>query len=177
MIDGKYRSEGFCGERKVIVDLANVAGKYEVGAFTEEDWGELAIEIYDNLNPAIDAYNQMVGTYILTDTRPLKGRYATLRDDLKKALAAGREAEAENPEDGGTCNFDSVAILLPRWRESMVKQASKEAGTSCFKWDDGFYVFSPNTRAQANARSRNAEAMADVLENIGYKVFEYQVID
>ena len=59
----------------------------------------------------------------------------------------------------------------------MVEQAAKEAGTYCFKWDDGFYVFSPNTRAQANARSRNAEAMTKALENLGYKVFEYQQMD
>lgn len=176
MIDGKFRAEGFHKCRKVIVDLANVAGKYEVGAFTE-DWGELAIETYTDLDKAIDAYNKMASIYILTDTRPLKGRYATLRDDLKKALATGREAEAKNPEDGGTCNFDSAAIYLPRWRESMVEQAAKEAETSCFKWEDGFYVFSPNTRAQANARSRNAEAMTKALENLGYKVFEYQQMD
>ena len=34
---------------------------------------------------------------------------------------------ADFGEDGGTCNFDSPSLLLPRWQEKKIKQAAKEA--------------------------------------------------
>ena len=113
-------------------------------------------------------------------TKPLSGKYAKLRDDLRAALEAGRNAERENPEDGGTCNFDSVALSLPRWQAAKVEQAAKEAGTSCFSWDlfgGRRWVFGPDTRAQGNARTRNAEAMTRTLAGMGYQAMDYCQMD
>ena len=106
----------------------------------------------------------------------LNGKYAKLRDDLKAALNAGREAEAKNPEDGGTCNFDSAAIKLPRWNKALVLQAAEEAGTRAWEWNlwgTRMWVFVPDSHAQANARSRNAEAMVKVLTALGYDAMDY----
>ncbi len=50
----------------------------------------------------------------------LTGRYAKLRDDLIDAVAAGIAAEEKNPDDGGSMNFDSAAIRLPRWNLSLI---------------------------------------------------------
>lgn len=116
-----------------------------------------------------------------TETRPaLTGKYAKLRDDLISALAAGRAAEDANPEDGGTCNFDSAALQLPYWNGAMVEQAAREAGTRCFVWalwGSKSFVFGPDTRAQGNARSRNAEAMAEALKRMGYVATMYYQMD
>ena len=103
-----------------------------------------------------------------------------LRDDLRKALEAGAAAEQENPEDGGTCNFDSAALYLPRWNACKVEQAAKEAGTACSTWHlfgTKHFVFCPRTAAQANARSRNAEAMTQALKAMGYDAIDYCQMD
>jgi hypothetical protein len=111
---------------------------------------------------------------------PLSGKYAKLRDDIKTALAIGRAAEDANPEDGGTCNFDSPALYLPRWNGRLVAQAAKEAGSGAFEWK-GYggrrYVLRPDSFAQANARSRNAEAAAKALSALGYDCMMYYQMD
>lgn len=58
--------------------------------------------------------------------------------------------------------------------------AQQEAGTGCFTWSlfgKKRFVFRPNTSGQANARSRNAEAMTDALARMGYQAFCYQQLD
>lgn len=109
--------------------------------------------------------------------KDLTGRYAKLRDDLKTALGIGRAAQIG--EDGGTCNFDATAIYLPRWKADLVKQAAKEAGTDCFEWEFGRrkFVFLPDSNAQANDRSRNAEAITKYMQERGYVAFDYCQMD
>lgn len=111
----------------------------------------------------------------------LTGKYAKLRDDLKIALLAGKSAEQANPEDGGTCNFDSPTLILPRWRKALVKQAAEEAGTSCFEWKSfgisGEFVFSPLTGGQGNARTRNAKAVMNMLKTMSYDASMYYQMD
>lgn len=127
-------------------------------------------------------YNDLYRRYVLPEKppAPLTGKYAQLRDDLKKALETGRAAEDADPEDGGTCNRDSASLSLPRWNVAKVEQAAKEAGTRCFIWtvfNSRHFVFAPNTRSQANARSRNAEAMTAVLRSMGYDAMDYCQMD
>ena len=111
----------------------------------------------------------------------LTGKYAKLRNDLKIALLAGKSAERANPEDGGTCNFDSPTLILPRWRKALVKQAAKEAGSNCFEWKSfgvsGEFVFSTLTGGQGNARTRNAEAVKNMLKTMGYDASMYYQMD
>lgn len=101
----------------------------------------------------------------------LPGKYARLYEDLKAALASGVAAEKENPEDGGTCNFDSVMLYLPRWKRDKIAWAAKLAGTRATKFNSmgsGYFLFHPDTNSQGNARTRNAQAMCKALDSMGY---------
>lgn len=114
------------------------------------------------------------------DAAPLSGKYAKLRDDLRAAYDA--TSWAEHTEDGGTCNFDSPALDLPRWNEKLVKQAAKEAGMGAFKWTCGKsvvlgWVFSFQSTGQGNRRSRRAEAIRDELKKRGYEASMYYQMD
>lgn len=131
---------------------------------------------------ALAAYDKIRAAHLPDNERsadkpaPLTGRYAQLRDDLRAALQAGRAAEEADPEDGGSSNFDSASLYLPRWNKAKVEQAAKEAGTGCFTWKlfgQLRYVFRPDTHSQGNARSRNAEAMTAALCGMGYDACDY----
>ena len=179
----------YCGPdsagRPIIVDAAEItAGHFEVAAF----WGnvdEIESDEVEDIDTARRLYSELLHKLTAPKpqqaaAKPLTGKYAKLRDDLKAALAAGRAVEDDDPEDGGACNFDAASLLLPRWKEALVEQAAEEAGTGCFTWSlfgKKRFVFRPNTNGQANARSRNAEAMTDALARMGYQAFCYQQLD
>ena len=164
------------------LDVAELEpGRFEV-AVLRSDGYELQTAEAGSLSEAERLYRSYYGRYVAGRApapAPLSGRYAKLRDDLRAALAAGRAAEDADPEDGGTCNFDSAAVRLPRWQLSKVQQAAKEAGTSCFVWElfGRHFVFGPDTRGQGNARSRNAEAMVAALLALGYDAIDYCQMD
>ena len=109
----------------------------------------------------------------------LKGKYAKLRDDLRRALAMGEIAESNSPSDGGTCNFDASGVLLRRWNHEMVQEAAREANTFAFAWDgmSGWWVFCPKTHSQGLARTRNAEAVTAEMAKSGYEVCGYYQMD
>lgn len=115
--------------------------------------------------------------------KPLTGRYAKLRDDIITALAIGRAAEDQEFQrngDGGTCNFDSPALTLPRWSAEKIKQAAKEAGTSAYKWTlygSTRWVIVPDSHCQAEPRSVCAEAMRDCFRALGYDAYMYYQAD
>ena len=114
------------------------------------------------------------------ETKPLNGRYAKLRDDLKIALEAGRKAASAHTRDTGTCNFDSPGIILPRWNQKLLEQAAKEAGTSCYKasgWLHSSYVFSPCVGVQGDPRCDAAETMTKTLRELGYDAHTYHQMD
>ena len=163
----------------IIIDAAEIAPvRFEVAALRGSC--ELAMISAHSLEEARSVYNRLYNRYVTPTVKrapaPLAGKYAQLRDDLRAALQAGRDAEKANPEDGGTCNFDSASLFLPRWNAAKVEQAAKEAGTHCFKWSlfgRARWVFCPDSCSQANARSRNAEAMTAALRKMGYDAFNY----
>jgi len=173
--------------RRVILDASELApGSYETMLMTSGGYVEIASMRSATEAEALSHFAVIRAAYPPDKPKDkrapgaLTGRYAKLRDDLKKALAAGRAVEDANPEDGGTCNFDSSALSLPRWTAEKVKQAAKEAGTGCFVWNcygSKQFVFGPDTRAQGNARSRNAEAMTAALRSMGYDAMDYCQMD
>lgn len=187
MIDGKFRVERKYKNKKIIIDLAELpGGAYEAIAMYKLDGLDFDCFRSRDYDEAINAFNQMVEKYPADpekkrvekrlEEKPMSGKYAKLRDDLKVALAAGQEVEKSNPEDGGTCNFDSTALCLPRWRYAEIKRAAEEAGTHCFKWNlygTIHYVFSPITKGQGNARSRNAETVTLTMKSLGYDAMDY----
>lgn len=172
MINGKYRTETRHNGKKIIIDLAEVpadfGGPFEVIAMYP---GGLDIEIanYSDFGEAVAAYNAMRNKYADNSPAPLHGRYKTFKDHLWIALFEG--VQAENGDDNGTSNFDSVAVYLPRWREKLVMQAAEEAGTHCTKYHDctgTYYVIAPTTNAQGRRRTQNAKAIRETLEYFGY---------
>ena len=182
MIDGKYHFEGRDKNgRKIIIDISRECGGacYEVMALYTNG-NEIASGIYYNLDAAERAYNNMITLYALRDDEnpPLKGKYATLRDDLRAALKIAEEAAAA-VEDSGTCNMDAAAIRLPRWRESLVEQAAEEAGTGCFKWESFAHRRTSlqardrgggNDKGACAARLRHIQLSADGLKEGLYHV-------
>ncbi len=174
MINGKYHFE----DAKVIIDIAEFFSKFEVMKLRKRDGEELKSYTTSDFDVAENVYNQMVKEHTET-VKPLSGKYAKLRDDLKAALVAAKEA-AENVDDGGTCNCDAAALFLPRWNESLVEQAAKEAGTSVFSWrifGGRRFVFNPYVQGQARKREHAAEAMTASLAAAGYSAFCYQQAD
>ena len=187
MINTVKHEEYTYNRRRVILDTAEIfPGVYETMLLRSSNGEEIASMTATTEAEALAQFAEIRLTHRPDSERkakapaPLTGKYAKLRDDLKKALAAGRAVEDANPEDGGTCNFDSSALSLPRWTAEKVKQAAKEAGTGCFVWNcygSKQFVFGPDTRAQGNARSRNAEAMTAALRSMGYDAMDYCQMD
>lgn len=123
-------------------------------------------------------YNDIRWRYQDQPHKKLTGAYAKLRDDLRAVVEVAKKKD--HGEDGGTCNFDSPAIVMRGWRESMVKQAAKEAGITVFKWNpysNTCWVFGVPGGGQANRRSRKAEAMTDALIDLGYDAIMYSSMD
>ena len=174
MINGHFHKELIYHGKQIIIDACELdSGYIEVMTMYQGGKEIESIKVQD-MDEAERAFNDMRYRYENQEEAELKGKYAKLRDDLIKAVEAGREAD--NGEDGGTCNFDSPSLLLPRWQEKKVKQACKEAGITCFKWDlfgGARFVFSTPTSAQANRNCRVSKAMCDVLSGCGYDVLEY----
>ena len=110
-----------------------------------------------------------------------ENKYEKLTAALAKAKLAAISAVAENPEDGGTCNFDSPYIVLNRWPESRVKEAAEKAGCGCFKWGgyrkETIYVFPVRVGGQGNSRTRAAEAAWKSLKADGYRAGVYCQMD
>lgn len=186
MIDNKYHYEGTIyvnGKRipNATIDACKWGSKYEIMVF--RGGAEYAVSTVDTVEEAKQIYDDYIRTFTTPPTepieKPLTGKYKKLRDDLIIAVEAGKKADYG--EDGGTCNFDSPSLLLPRWQEKKVKQAAKEAGIGCFKWElfgGARYVFSTPTIAQGNRNCRVSEAMCKALTDLGYpNVLEYSSMD
>lgn len=175
MIDGKYHFISEWKGKPIIIDIAEVGGKYEVMALVE---GGEEIDSYttDDMAVAKRVFNDMCKRYSLP---PLKGKYAKLRDDISKAITKAKAAITLNPEDGGTCNFDAPTVCLKGWNREKVKQAALEAGTDAYPWGMWGrieFVFSVNA-GHGNARTRYAEAMRDSLKEAGYDAGMYYAMD
>ena len=181
MIDNRFHEELTHNGSRIIIDLCEISGGYEAMVLKSRTGEALDEYRSGDFEKAVNAFYKMIERFRPDKNKKpaaaaLTGKYAKLRDDLRQALAAGRAAEKANPEDGGTCNFDAASIFLPRWNSAKVEQAAKEAGTNCFDWilfGGRRYVFSPDSKAQANARSRNAEAMTKALKAMGYEAMDY----
>lgn len=110
--------------------------------------------------------------------KPLTGKYAKLRDDLRKVYEIGKAAAAQ-VEDGGTCNLDAPSLLLPRWQSAKIEQACKEAGCGCFEWQcfNRRWVICFRIPGQAYKRETAAEVMTKALADMGYDALTYCAID
>lgn len=177
MINGKYHKTATKYGERILVDLADIGGEYEVMAMSLDDGDELDVFRTPDFEIAERVYREMEQRFTQPD---LTGKYKQLYLDLLDAFTAGQNAMLENPEDGGTCNFDAPTLTLPRWNTAKVKQAAQEAGLGIFEhkiFGAREYVITPEVCAQGNARTRYAEAMRDSLAAAGYDAGMYYQMD
>lgn len=166
---------------RIIIDAAEIRpGFFEIMAMTPAG-REIRSKTTTEQAEAAKIYEQMFAALVKgpDDEKelpsPLIGKYAKLRADLESAREAGEQAAALS-DDGGTCNFDAVAIFLPRWQEKKVKEAAQKAGCGCFVWNlwgSKRFVFTVPHVGQANKRTASAEAMRTELARMGYKTMLY----
>jgi len=163
--------------KKVILDTCELRPGYFETMLMLRNGTEIVSMVCSDEKTALNDFANIRQTYQPDAEIPvLSGKYAKLRDDLRKAADAARLA-AGPAEDGGTCNFDSAALSLPRWRDALVREAAKQAGCTCSDWTlygHKHYVFYPfGIAGQANRRSRAAEAMTRALAGMGYEAMDY----
>lgn len=102
----------------------------------------------------------------------------------KLTAALGKAAEAARPlgdtDDGGTCNFDSLELSLPRYNAKNTIEAIAAAGLRGFRttqFGTTVYLIHPPVSRQGNARTRQAEAMRDVMKKLGYSASVWYQMD
>lgn len=104
--------------------------------------------------------------------------YKKLTEDLIRARKAAEEAA--KGEDGGTANFDTMTIKLPRASENKVVEAVRKAGLRCSKicWlgEVRYFIYPPSC-GQGNSRNRAVEAMTQVMRDAGWDVLIYYQMD
>ena len=101
-------------------------------------------------------------------------------DQIKTAIFAAGNAVKYNPEDSGTCNFDSAMVKKEKgftYDETIAM--FKECGLYAYKgsgWNKGWIII-PGNYGQANARTRWAEAFKKSLERQGFETSMYYQCD
>lgn len=101
-------------------------------------------------------------------------------DALEMALLKANEAAQQfaNTEDGGSCNFDALAIKVKATEKQM-----KQLDWFTFKWGkrhpDGktWYVIELDYSGQGNRRTRMAEAACESMKAQGYESSVYYQVD
>ena len=93
-------------------------------------------------------------------------------DQIKTAFFAANNAVIYNPEDSGTCNFDSAMVKKEKgFTYDEIIAMFKECGLYAYKgsgWNKGWIVI---------ARTRWAEAFKKSLERQGFETSMYYQCD
>lgn len=103
--------------------------------------------------------------------------------NLVEALKKANEAAltVSDTDDGGSCNFDSPVIRLPRWKDYEIKQAIELSGVDISDqlsgWWKGYRFVSTTMHGQAYRRTKMAEAAKKSLAADGYDVSMYYQMD
>ena len=101
-------------------------------------------------------------------------------DQIKTAIYLADKALAENPEDGGTCNFDAAMIKKETaftYQETI--DMFKKCGLNAYKMS-GFnkgWIKIQGKGGQANSRTRWAKAFKNALEEQGFETSMYYQCD
>lgn len=101
-----------------------------------------------------------------------------LTKDLRECDGIARKAIEDVP-DRGTCNLDSVFLMLPRMREKKALEAIESAGLFCSgkrQWIGSGYMIS-NSGGQANKREHYVTVMYQELLRRGYEVLTFRMMD
>ncbi len=102
-----------------------------------------------------------------------------LTQDLRECDQIAQEA-IKDIKDEGTCNMDAAFLYLPRMRETKALEAIKAAGLHCRakrKWIGEGYMLHGNPVGQANKRERYVTVMCKELQDRGYSVTAFRMMD
>lgn len=177
MINGKYHTERICKGEKIVIDIAEICGRYEI-AVLGKGGKELEMDTARTIQEAREIYNVYLKKYPESPA-PLTGKYKQLSEDIRKAIKAGQAAEVGVIDRYGSSNIDSVIIYLPRWNRDKIRQAAKEAGVNVVvsEYSSRGILLDPVTSGQGQRRTVNVRAMKKSLEDAGYNVSIYYCMD
>lgn len=102
--------------------------------------------------------------------------YAQLEIDLVAARDAAIDA-ATRVADGGSSNFDSLELHLPRARTRRVEGVAAKAGLQGYKWRNSRFHFSNPIYAQGFRRTIQVETMARVMRERAWDARVYSKLD
>ena len=106
-------------------------------------------------------------------------RYERLTKILIEAKAVATAINIGR-EDGGTCNFDSLALPLVRWQETKVIKAIESAGLSGHKTlyhgCARYHIIPPGGWRGSN-RTKAAETMRDYMVKNEYEASVFYMMD
>lgn len=164
--------------KRILIDAAEVGGKYEIMVMYTADGTEIESAYTKDAQEACKIHNDLVAKYKVEEK--LTGKYQKLFEDVLAAMSEAERVATENPEDGGTCNFDSPAVYLPKFNKKIVEKVFEKAGTFSFEWKlfgKKMFVFGTRTGGQGNRRTRAAEAAYEVMKDRGYDATVYYQMD
>lgn len=186
MIKSIKREEYTYDGRRVILDASEFSsGHFEIMLLRYSDGKGIAEASARTEEEALKQYANIRSAHVPdserhdADSTPLSGKYAKLRDDIRRAVQIGLEAAAQ-VEDSGTCNMDAAALFLLRWKEALVEQACKEADCGCFTWRPfgaKYFVICARIPGQAYKQEVAAEAMTKAFLEMGYDAMTYCQMD
>jgi hypothetical protein len=166
-------------EQPLTVSTVKVLGEYKTAVLTDNyfDIDEVASK---DEQAALEAHEKFIRKYKKPEPKPLKmtGKYLLLIDALRRAAELARPLD--DTEDGGTCNFDSLQLDLPGYREAEVLEAAKQAGLRAFAtkiFKQKVFVVNVPVARQGNARTRQAESMKKTMRELGYDASVYYQMD
>jgi hypothetical protein len=161
------------------VSTVKVLGEYRTAVLTE-GYFDIDEATSNDEQAAMVAHEQFIQKYRKPEPKPiiLTGKYLLLVDALRRAAEIAKPFGST--EDGGTCNFDSLELTLPGYREAEILKAAEEAGlrawaTKIFKTK--VYVVNVPVSRQGNARTRQAESMKKTMQELGYDASVYYQMD
>ncbi len=176
--NGLYHAERRYNGKNIIIDTCYEFGTYETMVLYANGT-EIESKTTRDINQAKKHFFDYCDKYPET-TDPLKGKYAKLRDDLKEIYSSRETLDAiYNSADGGSCNFDSPILYLPRWNSKKVRQAAKEAGLDCsvsVSYGVKRYILSCSF-GMGDRRTTAAEIIANALKGRGYDTSVFYMMD
>ena len=174
-----YMSANKTKKNKRVIDMCQIieytpgpAATYKI---TYSNGNGEALDSYQTKDwqDARSAYARMVRAYCPES-------WKALIVDLK---AAKLVAESATGDDGGTCNFDSPALVIPEGMTyQQVAACCKAACVTCFDWrpfkkGEKLAVIGCAGIGQGNRRTAGAEAACKYLESKGWKCGMYYQMD
>jgi hypothetical protein len=153
------------GKKGVVSIAATDNGWFEVMALRTD-----GTEIQSDRVASMDEAKREFDKYVKKHTGKPIGKYADLMDAFTRAKEYAFEKTASE-QDGGTCNFDSVILFLPRWDVMRVMNAASAAGVNCRPatvWGKKAFMIAAPLVGQANRRTVFVESMRESLKRDGY---------